>query len=153
MPPDHLPESVSWVLALGDSLRAAVSERELVHLIEAPVLLEVPLSPPYCRHVVAWNQMLLPAMDLSAWLLGSSPHNSRSLAGVFAYQARRGANPDYGALLLADIPTRIRVTDNLACGLPKNPPTWRSVAISCFKQDKKAIPILDLRHIFSGGLL
>ena len=79
MPPDNLPESVSWVLALGDSLRAAVSERELVHLIEAPILLEVPRSPPYCRHVVAWNPVSYTHLDV---------YKRQSLLGVSAPPAQ-----------------------------------------------------------------
>ena len=150
--PESPVESVAWVLALGGRLRAAVSEREFVHLLETPTLIEVPMSPAHCRHVVAWNDMLLPVMDLSIWLQGQPLEGPRPLAGVFAYQAGRGPKPGYGALLLAGIPTRAAVTDDAACGLPKNPPTWRSVAISCFKQNAKAIPILDLTRIFSGNL-
>lgn len=146
-------ENIAWVLTLDEQLRAAVSERELVHLIEKPLLLKVPMSPSYCQHVVAWNNTLLPAMDLSSWLMGRSSQLTQPIAGVFAYQSKPGANPDYGVLLLSSIPTRATVTDELACGLPKKPSSWRTVAISCFQQNKKAIPILDLSYIFSGGLL
>ena len=77
-------ESVAWVLALGGRLRAAVSEREFVHLLETPTLIEVPMSPAHCRHVVAWNDMLLPVMDLSIWLHGQPLEGPRPIAGVFA---------------------------------------------------------------------
>jgi hypothetical protein len=103
--------SAAWILALDDALRAAVGERELVHLIEAPTLLDAPLSPPYCRQVLVWNKNLLPAMNLAAWLRPGKPVQYRwPLAGVFAYQTKPGAEPAYGALLLAGIPERARVT-------------------------------------------
>jgi hypothetical protein len=37
--------------------------------------------------------------------------------------------------------------------LPKQPNNWRALAISCFQQDDKPIPILDLPTVFTGGLL
>ena len=147
------PDSIAWVLVLDGQLRAAVGERELVQLIEVPTLLEVPFCPYYCRHVLIWNDTVLPAMDLAARLQGQPLQRSRTLAGVFAYQTRRGAKPEYGALLLAGIPARVRVTNELACALPKKPPNWRILAISCFKQGDDAVPILDLPRIFTGGLL
>jgi len=150
--PESSSDSTAWILALDDRLRAAVGERELIHLIEVPTLLEVPLCPYYCRHILVWNDAVLPAMDLAAWLHGQPSQRSRTLAGVFGYQMRRGAKPEYGALLLAGIPARARVTDESACGLPKKPRNWRSAAISCFKPGSDLIPVLDLAHIFAGGL-
>ena len=148
-----MAESTAWVLALDQQLLAAVGEREMVHLIEAPTLLEVPRSPFYCRQVLVWNDAVLPAMDLAAWLRGQPAPRPQTLAGVFAYQTQPGADPKYGALLLADIPTRTRVTDKQACALPQQPGDWRTLAIACFKQGDQPIPILDLPHIFTGGLL
>ena len=147
-------ESTAWMLALDDRLRAAVSEHELIHLIEAPTLLDVPLSPHYCRRAILWNDLLLPAMDLAAWLWGREQpaQPARKLAGVVAYQPRMGA-AEYGVLLLSDIPARTRVSDTQACKLPEQPTGWRDLAISCFLDAEIPVPILDLPFIFSGGLL
>ena len=152
MTTENPTESTAWVLALDDQLRAAVGERELIHLIETPTLLEVPLSPYYCRQVLSWNNLLLPAMDLAAWLQGQPAQQQRKLAGVVAYQPRAGA-VEYGVLLLADIPTQARVTDTQACNLPNRPEGWPNLAISCFRHAENPVPILDLPFIFSGGLL
>jgi chemotaxis signal transduction protein len=147
-------DSAAWILALDSALRAAVGERELVYLIEMPTLLDTPLSPAYCRQVLVWNDRLLPAMDLAAWLHPEKPvRRSQTLAGVFAYQIAPGAMPAYGALLLAGIPERTRVADDQICALPKQPTGWRALTISCFKRGDDPIPILDLPHIFSGSLL
>lgn len=146
--------SAAWILALDDALRAAVGERELVYLIETPILLEAPLSPPYCRQVLVWNENLLPAMDLAAYLRPGKPvRRAQTLAGVFAYQAEPDTLPAYGALLLASIPERTRVADDHACPLPKQPAGWRTLAISCFRRGDDPIPVLDLPHLFTGGLL
>lgn len=147
-------ESTAWVLALDDRLRAAVGERELIHLIETPVLLDVPLSPYYCRQAILWNNLLLPAMDLAAWLhQRPKVKNNWQLAGIVAYQPAPNVTPGYGALLLADIPKRTQVADTQACSLPERPNGWRDLAISCFRDAEDPVPILDLPHIFSGGLL
>ena len=74
-----MAESTAWVLALDQQLRAAVGEREMVHLIEAPTLLEVPRSPFYCRQVLVWNDAVLPAMDLAAWLRRQPAHRAQTL--------------------------------------------------------------------------
>jgi chemotaxis signal transduction protein len=152
--PESTPwDSAAWVLMLDRQLLAAVGERELVHLVETPILLDVPRSPPYCRQVLVWNDTVLPAMDVAAWLRGQPAQRQQTLAGVFAYQTRPGAAPEYGALLLAGIPARTRVADDQACALPKQPSGWRTLAISCFKQGDQPMPILDLPTIFTGGLL
>lgn len=152
--PESTPwDSAAWLLTLDHQLLAAVGEREFVHLIETPTLLDVPHTPPYCRQALVWNDTVLPAMDLAVWLRRQPAQRQKALAGVFAYQTRPGTAPEYGALLLAGIPTRTRVADDQACALPKPPNGWRSLAISCFKQGGQPIPILDLPHIFTGGLL
>lgn len=154
MPKPVVRDSAAWLLTLGGGLRAAVGERELVHLVEAPTLLDVPTCPYFCRSVLVWNGRLLPAMDVQAWLQGQSPaSNDRKLAGVVAYQPAPHTEPDYGVLLLTAVPQRLRVTDAQACPLPEHPSGWSELALSCFLQDKNAIPILDLPQLFSGALL
>ena len=144
--------SAAWLLLLDGQMRAAVGERELVHLIEAPVLLEVPVSPPWCRQVLVWNNTVLPTMDLAVWLRGQPVQRQQTLVGVFAHQQEPGAIPEYGALMLSAIPNRIRVTDDQACPLPKQPNHWRTLAISCFRWHDHPVPVLDLPIIFTGGL-
>lgn len=144
-------ESTAWMLALDDQHRAAVGERELIHLVERPTLLEVPLSPYYCRQAMLWNDLLLPTLDLAAWLHGQVGDSHQKLTGIVAYHS--GQNVSYGALLLADIPERVQINDSQACPLPEYPSNWDQLAISCFRRGEKPIPILDLPYLFGGGLL
>ncbi|MCP5158474.1 MAG: hypothetical protein H6975_03495 [Gammaproteobacteria bacterium] len=154
MATENLQGSNAWVLALDHRWFAAIGERELVHLVETPTLLEVPTCPYFCRSVLAWNDRLLPAIDLAAWLQQQPRVDHHwKLAGIVAYQPAPGVMPDYGALLLADIPERLPVTDAQACPLPEQPPGWRELALSCFRRGEDAIPILDLPYLFTGGLL
>ncbi len=147
-------ESLAWRLTLGEGVQAAVSERELVHLVESPALLTVPTCPYFCQWVLVWHERLLPTIDLAAWLHGAPmTHGERTLAGIVAYQSAPDVMPDYGALLLTGIPERLRVTDDQACALPEHPGGWHELAWSCFRQGEAALPILDLPHLFSQSLL
>jgi hypothetical protein len=63
---------------------------------------------------------------------------------------------EYGAIISAQLPVRIKVDDKQSCDLPDlpdlpdSPEAWSVVAISCFSQDTYGtVPILDLPRIFS----
>lgn len=149
-----MAESTAWLLPLQGAWRAAVGEWELAHLLEAPVLLDIPITPFYCRQVVLWENRILPVLDLAAWLAGQPlAPRAQMLAGVFAYQEPSEAALSYGILLLDGVPVRHLVQDEEACALPAEPAGWREVAISCFGDGAGAVPILDLPYIFSDALL
>lgn len=145
-------ESKAWVFSLDDKLWGAVGEREMIHLLESPTLLEVPHSPFYCRQVLLWKDRILPALDLAAWLHGRPINRNLSIAGLMVYQ-NSNAEVQYGALLLTDLPQRKSVSDDQACPLPTEPADWKSVAVSCFAEGESVIPILNLPYIFSSALL
>ena len=117
-----------------------MGEHELIHLIEAPTLLDVPLSP------------LLPAGDpverppitgdgFGGLAMGREQpvQPARKLAGVVAYQPRMGA-AEYGVLLLT-IFQRARVSPTPKRKLPEQPTGWRDLAISCFLDAETSVPI------------
>jgi chemotaxis signal transduction protein len=157
-------KSVAWMLALGNGLRAAVSEIEMQHLLSAPRLFEIPGSPFHCRHVCIWNSRLLPIMDLKAWLMGYAGPQDKPLVAVVGYQSCPGVSVgsahalhtrvQLGGLLLRRIPTRVLVSDDRACELPDSDVDWRDISISCFSDEgNDAVPILDLSRIFSDALI
>ncbi len=146
-----MAEASAWLLILDAELRAAVGAREMIHLIQSPTLFSIPDTPDYCRQVLLWQEEIVPVMDLAAWLRGSRAVLAPALVGIFAYQTADGIA--YGALPLAAVPARRRVSDEQACVLPTQPPGWARIALSCFNDGDKKVPILDLRHLFSGALL
>lgn len=153
--PSNIDKSKAWIFSLDAVLWGAVGEREMIHLVESPTLLEIPQSPFYCRHALIWNKTILPALDLAAWLHGHCIERAQCLAGLIVYQ-NPNAELQYGALLLADLPQRKYVTDDQACSLPSEPENWQSVAVSCFADGEDGeciVPILNLSYIFSGALL
>ncbi len=140
----------AWLLDFGDSCRAAVGTRELLHLVDAPATFAVPCTPEYCRRVVLWQERLLPVMDMAA-RLGAAPHDAPFLA-VVGYQKLRGEYPQFGALMLASPPRQLAVSDEQACALPAESSAWREWAVSCFELHGTPIPVLNLRHLFSSTL-
>lgn len=147
-------QASAWMLILKEGLYAAVGEREMVHLLPyTPTLFEIPGTPTYCRHVLVWQDQILPLVDLCTYMEGnqwSEPSTSRdTLVGIFAYQAYAGETPQYGGLMLLQAPWRANVTDKQACGLPERLRGWAPLVISCFQDSTHGpIPILDLKRIF-----
>lgn len=142
-------EANAWELDLGDDLRAAVGLYELVHLIDAPVIQPVPVVPRYCRGVSLWQGLVLPVIDLAAWLGGHRPRGRAELLGVLVYRASPEEEAQFGALALADKPKRLAVGDEHMCELPGETPLWRQLAISCFRHGRVAVPILDTPTVFA----
>jgi chemotaxis signal transduction protein len=139
----------AWLLDFGDACHAAVGTRELLHLVDAPVTFAVPCTPKYCRHVVLWQERLLPVMDISA-RLGARPISAPFLA-VIGYQQQRGEYPQFGALMLSSPPKQLAVSDEHACRLPEENNAWGDWAVSCFEHHGSPVPILNLRRIFDSA--
>ena len=144
-----MAKSTAWLLDLDGSHYAAVGERQMLHFIDSPALLDIPQSPPHCCHVLIWQDNILPVMDLGVWLRGQTVQRDQLAVGIVTYQDQSAAAPQHGAVLLASAPTRVSVHDNQACELPNQPAGWPALAISCFAADGKVIPILHLPNIFS----
>lgn len=144
--------SNAWLLDLGMGHHAVVGGRELVHLLYSPLNHPVPGTPAHARRVIPWQKHLLPVLDLCGWQNGETCMDNRSVAGVFAYQQQPGEAPRYGALWLATPPTRLSVDDKQACDLPEPAPAWKKLALSCFVHEGVAVPILDLRRLYSTVL-
>jgi chemotaxis signal transduction protein len=148
-----MADASAWLLTLDAELQAAVGARELIHLMQFPAVFEIPDAPLHCRQVLLWQEEIVPVLDVAAWLRGRRASAvPLSLVGIFAYQA----TPEtvaFGALPLLVPPPRRRVSDDQACALPEQPSGWSRIALSCFSDGDRKVPILDLRHLFSGTLL
>ena len=146
-----MAKASAWLLLFDAGFQAAVGEREMVHLLQAPTIFEVVDAPSYCRQVMLWQEEVIPIFDVVAWLRGEQAVSSPSLVGIFAYQI--ADKIAYGALPLAEVPVRRQVSDEQACPLPTQRQGWAQIALSCFKEGQRNVPILNIGHIFKGGLL
>ena len=150
-----MASSNAWILPLDSSLNVAVGEYEILHLVHFPALFSVPGAPFYCNQVLVWQNQILPAMDLAAWLQGQSQKREQKLIAIAAYTDPDSDATQYAGLLLADIPRQVPVDDSQACDLPSVPSlsAWRRIAISCCNHTERAVPIIDLPTVFSDALL
>lgn len=155
-----LKKAAAWIFRITTDVSAAVGEFELVHLpVDRPVLVEVPQTPHFCRHVMVWQNKIVPVMNLVARFLaksGQDPENraeqgADEIIAIFAYRARQSAIVEYGALALNSIPWRIAVSDAQMCDLPTGLESWRPYVISCFQSDlvQGAVPVLNISRLFS----
>ncbi|MDP2826549.1 MAG: hypothetical protein Q8O52_28170 [Sulfuritalea sp.] len=144
-------ESIAWLLNFGDGQLAAVGKRELLHLVPQPELFEVPRTPRHCSRVLIWQHRVVPVWDILAWIKPGSRAKDAGLVAVVGYQSRRRQTPQFGAMVLAEPPSRIGVTDAQACELSREQSAWGEIAISCFRHEEKPVAVLDLPLMFSGA--
>lgn len=149
-----MARSTAWLLELGGGLRVAVGELELVHVLPAPQnAYLVGGAPAYCRHVLLWENEVVPILDLASWL-GVERDAKRSYCAIVRYRTGGGRELGFGSVLTGAVPKRIDVDDEQACDPPQEgTAAWRAVAIGCFEQEGRRVPILDLPHVFSDALL
>lgn len=142
----------AWLLNFGGGRCAALGLREVLHVAHSPQIASIPQTPPHCSQVLVMEERLLPAWDVAAWLGTAAPGRATTLAAIVGYQESRRAPVQFGALLIAEPPVRITVSDEEACELPPAPTRWRAIAMSCVSHGNEPVPILDLRLMFSHAL-
>lgn len=141
-------ESSAWLLNFGGGQLAALGKRELLHLVPLHGLFDVPRTPRHCSRAMLWQHHVVPVWDMLAWLAPGSRADA-GLVAVVGYQSRRRQAPQFGALLLAEPPARIVVTDAQACELSPEQSAWDKLAISCFRHEENPVAVLDLPLMFS----
>jgi len=145
-------ESAAWLVHFGGGESAVLGERELLHLVPQPALLAVPRTPAHCRHVIQWQNRLLPVWNVLEWLRPGVGNTHAQLVAVVGYQLRRKEMPRFGAIMLGEPPSRIKVSDIQACELPEGRSGLDKIASACFRHEQKPMAVLDLPRMFSGAL-
>lgn len=138
----------AWVLDLGSGASAAIGERELVLLLYDAAAFRVPYAPPYANRVLFWEERALPVLDLPVRAGTSSVGADTKFVAVVGYLRDGDSSLQYGVLPLASPPVRAEVDDEQGCGLPEPLERWRPLAVSCFRAEGVAIPVLDLGRAF-----
>lgn len=141
-------ESNAWLLDLGCSMRAAIGSRELVQIVENPVLHAVPLTPAHGCHVLIWQKHLVPVISLSMRV--AALVTEHSLVALVAYQEFVHQVPKLGAVFVASPPMRIAVSDAQARAQEDCLADWKGLASSCFEREGALVPVLHLNRLFSG---
>jgi len=143
----------AWLLDLGDGWRAAVGAYPMVEYVLAPAIRPIPLSPAHCPGLMVWREQLIPVLD-PARLMGLTPDTGGKAlrAVILAWQRVAGEALHHGALLVRSAPVEIAVSDDLACPLPDRPEILRTIALSCFTHEDRAVPVLNVVRLFGERL-
>lgn len=144
----------AWLLQFDSQHRAAVGQRELLHLNQTASRYPVPLAPAFCREVIYWQGRPIPLLDI-AILLGNDETTAtkEKYIGIVGYQTKQGEAPQLGAIWLAKPPSLVIVNDDQACSLSNAGMEWSALATACFNHEDDTnefvpVPILDLMRIF-----
>lgn len=138
----------AWMLDVGDGKRVAIGQRELIQIIDGTDSFTVPLAPPHMREVIFWQKRAVPVMQLPIRVGGEACEGN--ILALVAYLDSDGKTAGLGAIHLAAPPVRVYVDDGQATSLDDENPAWRDLAISCFEQAGKTVPVLHLSRIFSA---
>jgi hypothetical protein len=130
----------------------ALPPHTTLEIIEHPVFLAVPGAAYYAYGLLPWQGRHIPMIDFDAVQRAhQSPHRIAAprYALVVAYQSVPYAPLEHGAIGLAGLPQTIHVEDSEWCDLPTDGDMWPLLALSCFRHEGRAVPILDTARLFS----
>lgn len=126
-----------------------------IEVLDQPRLIDVPGAAYYCKQLVRWRDQWLALLDLDALLLAYEPERARKTLRyvlVVAYQPTPQGPVEYAALALPALPQTVAVSDAAQCELPLDSDLWPDLALSCFRHEGRAVPILDTARLFQAYL-
>jgi chemotaxis signal transduction protein len=142
----------AWLLECGDALTVAVSDHEIVEYVQPERYYSIPGTPDYCCSVLAWQDKLVPVMDMAAVLYGDHKARSEPLfACLLSYQLAPKQPLQYLALSISQAPKKIQVDDEQVCELPSDGISrlLASVSFCCFSHQQLPVAILDIAKLCS----
>jgi len=146
-------KSRAWLLDFGKGLQAAVGLHEIFQVLLSAELFQIPCTPVYCSEVLITRKRILPVLDISSLLEGKQFLSIQNeIIGIATYQDDLKHTISYAGLRLATLPVSIFVDDDQACELPREQEVWQPFSYSCFYHEGQAIPVLNLRTLFSQNL-
>ena len=148
-------ETTAWLLTLGKNLHAAIGVNELVHIIDSSEVADLPAILTNRCKAIYWQGKDLTVINLAKYFVDRTEimFKSEPIIGVVAYQSDVDDRLQYAGLLMTSIPIKKIVNNSSACDLPEPVHEWQCLAVSCFYDDGRQVPVLDLQAIFSSPLL
>lgn len=144
-----MSKAAAWVMKVDETLYTSVSQTELVHIINKPVLFNIPGTPEYCQNVIIWNDNILPVVDISCLRDKNAQHTSREVVAVIIYRDKNN-NICYGGINLVGSPDLELVENTQMCDFPTQYKDLHEISLSCFKNKSgHEVPILNMSMIFS----
>jgi len=142
--------SNAWLLECGDVLTVAVSDHEIVECVHPERYYRIPQTPIHCSSVIAWQNKLVPVMDLAAALdSGHKGTLDSALVCLLSYQLAPKQPLQYLALRINSTPQKILVDDGQVCEIPDESfsSLLKSVSLCAFTHQQLPVPILDIARL------
>ncbi len=143
----------AWVLDVGAPFLIAISEHEMVEVLETPERHLVPRGPDFCQHVAIRHNEVIPLLDLSrlqpqAAAASAVNPTLTPYTVILAYQTTSGAMVSRAGLLIRKAPKGIAVGDEMEVVPPSGiPSVWRTLMIACFEWERQPILVPDLARL------
>lgn len=142
----------AWMMQIDRMLNLAVGQFEIVHIVDQPELFLIPQAPEYCKHVIIWNENIVPVMNVSSWLSNEAQAKDTGIIAILVYKNSR-QELQYGGIKLGNAPALEKVTNSQQCELPEDNEKLRGISLSCFKSSGgETVPVLDVEKLFSRGV-
>lgn len=126
---------------------AAIGLHEVIEVVTEGDMAPVPMAPRHCRELLKWRDQWIPVFDLAAWR-GLQAEPAGRFFVVVGYSAGAGG-VQYGCMRVPEFPKIVELSDQQVCSLPDDA-EWSGIAISCFDEGGKAVPILSLCKVFQS---
>lgn len=140
----------AWILDVGAPFLIAISELEMVEVLETPVSYPVPLGPDFCRRVIVRHNEVMPLVDLSR--IADSPPGNADYTVVIAYQTSSDAMVSRAGLLVRRAPKGITVGNEMEMLPPSGlPEAWKELMIACFEWNRNPVLVPDLGRLLVPG--
>jgi hypothetical protein len=146
------PKVAARLIEYAPGRRIALPPHTVFALIEQPTFVEVPGAVAHAYGLLVWQNNRVPLLDLNSLLHSGADIKLTSAppyALIVAYQSAARGPVAYGAIGLVQLPQTISVGDNDQCELPTDSKLWPQLALSCFKYEGCAVPILNTSRLFS----
>jgi len=146
------PKAAARVLEYAPGRHIALAPYATYALIENPDVARVPGAARYAYGLVTWQDKRLPLIDLNILLHPDSAAASSAApryALVVAYRNQARGPLAYGAVGLSALPQTVFASDEDQCALPADSTLWPQLALSCFRHEGQAVPILDAAGLFA----
>ena len=142
----------AWMMQIDRMLNLAVGQFEIVHIIDRPELYLIPQAPEYCKHVIIWNENIIPVMNVSSWLSNEVQAKDAGIIAILVYKNTQ-QELQYGGIKLGNAPVLEKVTNSQQCELPEDSEKLRDISLSCFKSSGgEAVPVLDVEKLFTQSI-
>ena len=138
----------AWVLDVGARFPIAISEHEMVEVLETPRSHRVPRGPAYCRNVIVRHNEVMPLLDLSQLEPGGGETEAAPYTAILAYQGAQDAMVRRAGIRVRRAPKGITVGNEMDAVPPSGVTSaWRALLIACFDWQGQPVLIPDLGRL------